>query len=124
MCRIAVTSSDLSTYEGGRAMTYTDKVVTCRDCGQAFEFTADEQREFASVGRFHVPSRCASCREARKKRQEASGSARANLSRSGRRMHPATCADCGISTLVPFEPQSNRPVYCSECYKKHRPSHR
>ena len=96
------------------------KGLTCRDCGQPFEFAAEEQREFAAVGHFHAPSRCAPCREARKKRLEGSSTVRANQSQTGRRMHPATCADCGINTLVPFEPRSDRPVYFGECYKKHR----
>lgn len=105
-------------------MTYADKVLTCRDCGRPFEFTVDEQREFASLGRFHAPSRCGPCREARKKRQEGSAMARNSQSQQGRRMHQATCADCGVSTLVPFEPRSDRPVYCSDCYRKRRGSHR
>ncbi len=38
-----------------------------------------------------------------------------------REMHKATCADCGEETEVPFVPSSDRPVYCRECYQKHRP---
>ncbi len=29
--------------------------------------------------------------------------------------HPATCADCGEATTVPFRPAEGRPVYCSAC---------
>jgi len=36
-------------------------------------------------------------------------------------MHKATCADCGQETEVPFVPSPDRPVYCRECYQKHRP---
>ncbi|MQY72142.1 MAG: zinc-binding protein, partial [Dehalococcoidia bacterium] len=35
---------------------------------------------------------------------------------------PATCAECGKETEVPFEPRTGRPVYCSDCYRKTRPS--
>jgi CxxC-x17-CxxC domain-containing protein len=35
-------------------------------------------------------------------------------------MFPAVCAECGISTHVPFEPRQDRPVYCRECYDKVR----
>lgn len=105
-------------------MAYADKRLTCRDCGQPFEFTEEERQDFAAKGHFHAPSRCASCREARRKRQEGNASARGSQSQMGRRMHPAVCADCGISTLVPFEPRSDRPVYCGECYRKRRPAHR
>jgi len=37
-----------------------------------------------------------------------------------RQMFPATCADCGKDTEVPFEPRGDRPVYCSDCYRKVR----
>jgi CxxC-x17-CxxC domain-containing protein len=38
-----------------------------------------------------------------------------------REMHKATCADCGKETEVPFKPSGDRPVYCQECYQKHKP---
>jgi len=37
-----------------------------------------------------------------------------------RKMHKATCADCGEECEVPFKPIEGRPVYCKECYPKHR----
>ena len=37
-----------------------------------------------------------------------------------REMHKATCADCGQETEVPFKPTEGRPVYCRDCYSKHR----
>ena len=40
---------------------------------------------------------------------------------SSREMHKATCADCGNECEVPFEPKEGRPVYCRECFAKHRP---
>ena len=30
------------------------------------------------------------------------------------------CAACGGEAKVPFEPKSDRPVYCSECFAKMR----
>jgi len=39
-----------------------------------------------------------------------------------RDMHEATCADCGQTCQVPFKPNSDRPVYCSNCYQKHKPA--
>ncbi|MDO9517985.1 MAG: hypothetical protein Q7J10_08065 [Methanosarcinaceae archaeon] len=38
-----------------------------------------------------------------------------------RDMHKAKCADCGEETEVPFKPDPERPVYCRECYPKHKP---
>ncbi len=37
-----------------------------------------------------------------------------------REMHDATCSDCGAQTQVPFKPVDGRPVYCRDCYSKHR----
>ncbi|HEX9909117.1 MAG TPA: CxxC-x17-CxxC domain-containing protein [Thermoplasmata archaeon] len=39
-------------------------------------------------------------------------------------MHTAKCSDCGCETQVPFKPTEGRPVYCRECYQKHRPPKR
>ena len=38
-----------------------------------------------------------------------------------REMHKVICSDCGQETEVPFKPAEGRPVYCKECYTKHRP---
>ena len=32
-----------------------------------------------------------------------------------------TCADCGNQCTVPFVPRSNKPVYCSDCFRDHKP---
>ena len=37
-----------------------------------------------------------------------------------REMHKAVCADCKQECEVPFVPKEGRPVYCRECYSKHR----
>ncbi|MGV7226507.1 MAG: CxxC-x17-CxxC domain-containing protein [Nitrosopumilus sp.] len=37
-----------------------------------------------------------------------------------REMHDAKCGDCGTDTQVPFKPKEDRPVYCRECFQKHR----
>jgi CxxC-x17-CxxC domain-containing protein len=41
--------------------------------------------------------------------------------REPREMHKAVCSDCGQECEVPFKPAEGRPVYCRECYRKHRP---
>ena len=35
-------------------------------------------------------------------------------------MHKAVCADCGKECEVPFKPTEGRPVYCRECFAKHK----
>jgi len=37
-----------------------------------------------------------------------------------REMHKAICAKCKKECEVPFKPSGDRPVYCKECFSKHR----
>ncbi len=47
-----------------------------------------------------------------------------DFDRPPREQHKITCADCGKEDTVPFKPDGNRPVYCRECFSKHRPPRR
>jgi len=38
----------------------------------------------------------------------------------GRKRYKVTCSECGQETEVPFKPDGERPVYCQECFRKHR----
>ena len=102
-------------------MAFQDKALQCADCGTTFTFTAAEQEFFQSKGYTNEPKRCPACRQTRKAQ---TGGGNSSYSSGGygspRQMFPATCADCGKATEVPFEPRSGRPVYCSDCYKKVR----
>lgn len=49
------------------------------------------------------------------------GRRRRDYDRGPREMYTITCADCGKEDQVPFKPDGDRPVYCRECYQKHRP---
>ena len=35
-------------------------------------------------------------------------------------MHKAICADCQKECEVPFKPRQDRPVYCRDCFAKHK----
>ena len=85
---------------------FQDKTIVCKDCGQEFTFTANEQEFFAEKGFTNEPQRCKKCRDARKS--------------ASREMFDAVCADCGKPCKVPFRPREDRPVYCSECFAKMR----
>ncbi|MHA1217663.1 MAG: CxxC-x17-CxxC domain-containing protein, partial [Candidatus Heimdallarchaeaceae archaeon] len=37
-----------------------------------------------------------------------------------REMHGLKCSKCGTVTSVPFKPDSERPVYCKDCYRQQR----
>ena len=108
-------------------MSFQDKSIQCSDCGTAFSFSADEQEQFAQRGYTNDPKRCPSCRQVRKVRQFGSNGNGYMSDRhdygSPRQMFPVTCSECGKATQVPFEPRSGRPVYCSDCYRKVRPSY-
>ena len=90
-------------------MSFQDKTIACRDCGQEFAFTANEQEFYAEKGFTNEPQRCKSCRDARK-----------NDGRGPREMFSAVCASCGLDCKVPFQPRDDRPVYCSDCFSKSR----
>lgn len=116
-------------------MSYTDRVLVCRDCGTNFTFTAGEQEFYASKGLMNQPSRCSGCRNNRRattstrggfeSEDEGSGYVRYGHfasfgGRTPRQMHPTVCADCGQATEVPFVPRGDRPVFCSNCYSKQK----
>ena len=41
---------------------YQDETLVCRDCGEEFVFTVQEQQFYAEKGFENKPSRCRSCR--------------------------------------------------------------
>ncbi len=84
------------------------------DCSTTFVFTAGEQEFYATRGLTNEPRRCRDCRQSRRDRRYDDGGYRS------RELHPATCANCGVETQVPFKPTGVRPVYCSDCFSKMR----
>jgi len=94
-------------------MSFQDKSIQCADCGATFTFSAEDQEFFQSKGYTNEPKRCMPCRSARKSERSGSGSFGAR-----RQMFPATCGACGKSTEVPFQPRGDKPVYCSDCFRK------
>jgi CxxC-x17-CxxC domain-containing protein len=98
-------------------MSYEDRSLTCIDCNSSFTFSADDQQYHAEKGYTNEPKRCPNCRSARRAGGNNSGYGGGGGYRS-REMHPATCAQCGKSTEVPFLPRGDRPVYCSDCFQK------
>jgi CxxC-x17-CxxC domain-containing protein len=130
----------------------SDRTLTCRDCGQAFTFTAGEQAFYQERG-FSEPQRCQNCRAQRKAQRASSGydsgygngggyssggggySAGSSYGNGGgyggggggysagpRQMYPAVCSNCGKETEVPFQPRTDKPVYCRECFQSRRAS--
>jgi CxxC-x17-CxxC domain-containing protein len=130
---------------------YSDKNLTCADCGQEFVFTASEQDFYAQRG-FTEPRRCPSCRASRKAARAGAeggsgggggyggygagggysaggysgggggGGGYGSRDRGPREMFAATCSNCGREAQVPFRPTSGKPVYCSDCFRTMRGS--
>lgn len=86
---------------------FSDKALTCAGCGKDFVFTAGEQFYFQSHNFLHDPRHCKRCLAVRH-----SDPIRA------RPEIAVTCANCGVSTTVPFKPVNGRPVYCRACFEK------
>ena len=130
-------------------MTYIDKTMTCRDCGQAFIWSSGEQEFFASRGLASPPSRCRDCRDARRgaptrMQDRTSGSDGYNSyggsrenersgigmpgpilrTGDGREMFTTVCSQCGKEARLPFIPRGHRPVYCSDCFAQMRNAER
>ena len=66
------TRRDRAGYREEFRFVYSDKNLTCADCGQEFVFTASEQDFYAQRG-FTEPRRCPSCRASRKAARNAEG---------------------------------------------------
>ncbi|MBQ9747679.1 MAG: zinc-ribbon domain containing protein [Clostridia bacterium] len=82
---------------------YEDKTLRCKECGNEFVFTAGEQEFYAEKGFQNEPQRCKPCRDAKKNKPT-------------RELFTTVCANCGKEAKVPFQPNSDRPVYCSDCF--------
>ena len=118
-------------------MSFADKPLMCRECSQEFTFTAGEQEFFAQKGFTNEPGRCPECRSARKARMGSSGGGMAydsdrgyggdsygggggGYARGPREMFSTICSECGQTAQVPFQPRTDKPVYCSSCFERVR----
>ena len=99
-------------------MEFTDRILTCVDCGGEFVFTAGEQLFFADKQLKNDPKRCKPCKSRRAHGAQApapgAGPAAAGISRTETRTE---CSECGVTTTVPFKPTQGRPVLCRQCFK-------
>ncbi len=94
---------------GKPAMEFTDRVLTCSDCGAEFVFTAGEQLFFHDKQFRNEPRHCKQCK--------------AKRVRGGSRVRPETrtnCSQCGAATTVPFKPTQGRPVLCRSCFQQQK----
>ncbi len=102
-------------------MTYEDRNLTCVECNSEFVFSADDQ-QFHAEREYQEPKRCPSCRQAKRTDRGGGGGYGGGGYGGQREMFDAVCATCGGTASVPFQPREDRPVYCSDCFSKHKPS--
>jgi CxxC-x17-CxxC domain-containing protein len=101
---------------GRSGMEFLDRLLTCRDCGGEFIFTAGEQVFFFDKQFQNDPKRCKRCKFNRTSigLKAAGAGPAAGFSRTETR---ADCAKCGLETTVPFKPTQGRPVLCRQCFQ-------
>jgi CxxC-x17-CxxC domain-containing protein len=108
-------------------VSFTDKTLTCADCGNPFTFSADDQAYHQEKGFTNEPRRCPTCRAAKRTERNGGNSYSGSSSYSGgyggqREMFSVICSQCGKEAQVPFQPTGDRPVYCSDCFRSQRSS--
>ena len=100
-------------------MTYVDRTLACVDCGAEFVHSAADQEYYAQKGFVSDPKRCPSCRASRRNIRDAgeSGGRDPGSHDSPREYFAVVCSRCGNQAQVPFRPNMDRPVYCSDCFR-------
>jgi len=84
--------------------------ATCSECGQSCEVP------FRPTG--DKPVLCSTCFGKQKDKFQGRSGGR-NFGRSSdRQMHTAVCDKCGKKAEVPFKPTGDKPIFCSDCFKK------
>ena len=110
-------------------MNFTDRTLSCADCGTNFTFSADDQSYHAQKGFTNEPKRCPSCRAAKREQRGESSYGGGSYSSGGgygggqRELFSATCSSCGKEARVPFQPTGSKPVYCSDCFRSQQGSY-
>lgn len=106
-------------------MTYSDRTLTCVDCGAEFIHSAADQEFYAQKGFVSEPKRCPSCRAMRRATRDSGygvqeiGGPRGfeRGDRPAREYFAVICSRCGNQAQVPFKPRMDKPVYCSDCFR-------
>ncbi|HZE87424.1 MAG TPA: zinc-ribbon domain containing protein [Methylomirabilota bacterium] len=96
-------------------MAFQDQTIQCKDCGNQFTWTAEEQEFYQQKG-FNAPVRCKDCRA--KARAAHNGGGQGGGFGGQRQSFPITCSNCGAKDTVPFQPRGDKPVLCRDCFRK------
>lgn len=94
------------------------KPVYCRECYQKHKPPESFKQLRSSASRsLDKPNYRSSDRSSRRYDDRN----RKHSERGTRELHTTTCSECKKETKVPFKPTGAKPVYCRECYQKHKP---
>ena len=113
-----------------QSVSYTDRTLTCADCGVEFIHSAADQEYYQQKGFVSDPKRCSSCRASRRASRDSGYDARDIGGPRGyergdyrpvREYFAVICSKCGNAAQVPFKPRQDKPVYCSDCFRTVRP---
>src|SRR2546423_11715177 len=98
-------------------MALSDQTLYCRDCNQEFVFTVGEQEFYASHNLTNAPTRCPSCRAARKGQASGGYGGRRSRSREPPQMYTAVFFHFGNEELVTFQPPGDKTPSFSDCFQ-------
>jgi CxxC-x17-CxxC domain-containing protein len=104
-------------------VNFTDRILTCADCGAPFTFSAADQAFHQEKGFTNEPRRCPDCRAAKRAERNSGGGSYGGGYGGSRQMFSVVCSQCGKDAEVPFQPSGDRPVYCSDCYRSRQGSY-
>lgn len=108
---------------GAKSDRKSDRLMfqaTCDNCGNScmvpFKPSGDK------------PVYCSNCfekansRDSRPRNRYDSKNSYKGSDRRSTRMYKAVCDNCGKNCEVPFQPSSDKPIYCNECFGNKRPT--
>lgn len=82
--------------------------ATCAECGSSCEVPFKPMNG--------KPVFCSSCFGGKEESAPRSFRGRDEYRHEEKKMFRATCSECGKSCEVPFKPNSDKPVYCDQCF--------
>ena len=98
--------------------------VTCADCGTECEIPfvpkTDRPVYCSDCFRQNKPKSSDNEKYSDNRKEKFSRNDRHSSEQMPRKSAIVTCSDCGIDCEVPFIPKHDRPIYCSDCFRKNK----
>lgn len=84
---------------------FQDRTLKCKDCGQEFIWTKEEQEFFAAKGFKNKPARCKNCRQRNRQKVESE-------------YFRVNCSICGASGDILYKARDpHAQIFCKDCFK-------